>query len=131
MIKKITILILILVIGLNFSFAKNVSLETARKAGIHFFAEHKTVDYSLIRVSESHTEMLNGEPVYYAFNFTDQGFIIVSAEDAVTPVLAYSYEGRYSGENPPPQFISWMEGYAKQIGYSRTNGTVAGIGVAV
>ena len=53
--------------------------------------------------------------MYYIFNFTNKGYVIVSADDGVPPVLAYSFEGNYSPDNQPPQFINWMEGYAKQI----------------
>jgi hypothetical protein len=130
MIKKLTFLILFMTLVLSFSFAGNVSPETARKAGIRFYSErvslYKTADLPGIAVSESFTEKRNGEPVYYVFNFTDKGFIIVSADDAVTPVLAYSYDGTYSLQDPPPQFVSWMEGYAKQIEYARINGMAAG-----
>ncbi|MFC2121539.1 C10 family peptidase, partial [Bacteroidota bacterium] len=58
---------------------------------------------------------------YYIFNAGEtRGFVIVSAEDQVEPILGYSLEGSYSGENPPPAFVKWMEEYKKQIEYIRT-----------
>ena len=59
MIKKLTFLILFMTLVLSFSFAGNVSPETARKAGIRFYSErvslYKTADLPGIAVSESFT----------------------------------------------------------------------------
>ena len=38
----------------------------------------------------------------YVFNTTD-GFIIVSADDCETPIIAYSHEGRFDPNNVPVQ----------------------------
>jgi len=73
------------------------------------------MNYQDLSVKESFTEKFNGNAVYYVFNFSSNGYVIVSADDAVPPVLAYSFDGSFSRDNQPPQFINWMEGYAKQI----------------
>ena len=36
----------------------------------------------------------------YAFNFSDLGFIIISADDAMTPVIGYSFESQYDPRKP-------------------------------
>ena len=104
--------------------AKNVTPGNAGKAGVNFYYEHinriHPADYRQIRIRETFTETFNSQPVYYAINLSEGGFVIVSADDAVTPVLGYSFEGAYSRDNQPPQFIAWMEGYARQIEYSRS-----------
>ena len=97
-------------------------MDQARLVGSNFYFErytqHHHMNYQDLKISESFTKTFNGNAVYYIFNFTNKGFIIVSADDAVPPVLAYSFEGNYSSDNQPPQFINWMEGYAKQIDQS-------------
>lgn len=40
----------------------------------------------------------NDEPLYYVFGIRNGGFIIVSATDAATPVLAYSLENEFKAE---------------------------------
>lgn len=40
----------------------------------------------------------NDEPLYYVFGIREGGFIIVSATDAATPVLAYSLESEFVAE---------------------------------
>ena len=48
---------------------------------------------------------------YYVFNISESaggGFVIVSGDDAVTPVLGYSDNGNYDENNLPPNFAYWM-----------------------
>jgi hypothetical protein len=52
---------------------------------------------------------------YYIFNIKDGGFVIISANDARSPILGYSFERNYSNENPSPEFMYWMSGYKIQI----------------
>jgi len=55
-------------------------------------------------------------PLYYVFNVDhDKGFIIVSADDRIYPVLGYSFHGRFSPDNQPPAFRAWMNHYKDQI----------------
>ncbi len=106
----------------SFAFGGKITIDHARQVGSNFYFErylqHHMMNYENLKVTESFTQTFNGNAVYYIFNFTNKGFIIVSANDAVPPVLAYSFEGNYSTDNQPPQFINWMEGYAKQIDQS-------------
>jgi hypothetical protein len=61
------------------------------------------------------TENFSGMPAYYVFNFSEGGFIIISASDRSYPVLGYSFEGSYRNDEKPANFAAWMQGYAQQI----------------
>ena len=106
--------------------AKEVSPVIAGKAGISFFYERvnqfQQVDYHAIRITGSFTFSESGSPVYYLFNLFPDGFVAVSADDRVKPVLAYSFEGKYSEKDQAPQFRAWMAQYARQIRYAVENG---------
>ncbi len=52
--------------------------------------------------------------VAWAFNL-NSGFIIISANDAVFPVIAYSFETGFTGTDFPEAFDFWMEKYKMQI----------------
>lgn len=105
--------------------AGNVDLALAQRTGINFYYEklglRHAIDYQSIKIRDSFTIRYADMPVYYVFNLDEKGFIIIAADDAVTPVLAYSDEGSYQPGNLPPQFISWTEGYARQIAYAAHN----------
>jgi hypothetical protein len=117
--KKIFFLIINVLLTISLAFGAKMTVIQARQAGSNFYFErytqHHHLNYQDLKVSESFTKAFNGDTVYYIFNFTNNGFIIVSADDAVPPVLGYSFEGKYSLDNQPLQFINWMEGYSKQI----------------
>jgi len=106
--------------------ATKVEPDQARKAGMTFYTGQKArinhFQTESPSLRGSFTEQLEGEVAYYVFVFDDGGWIAVSAEDAVTPVLAYAFSGGYSREDQPPQFITWMEGYSRQILEARQKG---------
>lgn len=68
-----------------------------------------------------------GEPALYVFDRNDsRGYMIVSADDAVTPLLGYSDDNGFDADNLPPALQSWMDQYAEQIAYIRENLPTAG-----
>ena len=113
--KKITLLLiaLILVTGLNVS-AKLVDISHARLAGKNFYFERlashlaKPLVYSDLAISSEYVEKSGDIPVYYVFNFSGNGFILVSADDCCLPVIGYSFDSHYNLENQPENFIYWM-----------------------
>ena len=57
-----------------------------------------------------------GYSEFYIFNNEeDKGFVIIAADDCVTPILGYSYDNNFAAENLPPNLKSWLDGYAEQI----------------
>jgi hypothetical protein len=122
--KKTLTLLLTVLFSMSL-FAKSVDLESAKKVGINFFYERSLrispVDYKDLKASAVFTVSGINSPVYYIIDLDGKGWVVVAAEDAVTPVLAYSFAGSYSGENKPPQFVAWMDGYVRQIEYSLDN----------
>jgi len=54
-------------------------------------------------------------------NFS-KGFIVISADDAVIPVLAYSLDQQLYMEAAAPAALMWLDSYATQIKYARTHG---------
>jgi len=60
---------------------------------------------------------------YYVFNVDETaggGFVIVSGDDAVKPVLGYSDNGNYDENNLPPNFAAWMNELQRQIAYAQS-----------
>jgi len=61
-------------------------------------------------------------PAVYVFAKENKGFLLVSADDAVTPLLGYADNGNFDAENMAPGFKYWIGEYARQIAYMRENG---------
>ena len=51
----------------------------------------------------------------YAFNCEGGGYVIVSGDDATTPILGYSPDGVLNVDEMPANLRTWLEGYADQI----------------
>lgn len=57
-----------------------------------------------------------GYSEFYIFNNEDgKGFVIIAADDCVTPILGYSYDNNFAADNLPPNLKGWLDGYAEQI----------------
>ena len=57
-----------------------------------------------------------GYSEFFIFNNENgKGFVIIAADDCVTPILAYSYDNNFVTDNLPPNLKDWLDGYAEQI----------------
>ena len=120
---KKTVLVFFASLLANCLLAKQVSEQDAKKVALNFFNErvsqYKSAPNASFHISGIHTVTEGDNPIYFIFSLENEGYVIVSAEDAVIPVLAYSFDGIYSEENQAPQFTAWMGQYARQISYAR------------
>ena len=100
----------------SFAFSTNISVEEAQLVSRNFLAERyvsQNINIQLEDLTLQYTELdENGQPIFYRFAVRDFGFILISATDQATPVLAYSMEGEYRSNPASEMFI---ENYKKQI----------------
>lgn len=63
-----------------------------------------------------------GEPSLYVFDSQETpGFMVVSADDAVVPLLGYSDFNSFDPDNISPAMENWLNQYSRQIEYVRAN----------
>jgi hypothetical protein len=124
MIRKL-LLFQVLVLFVFPVYSKEVSKDIARRVALNFFAERVSQAYPadpyVPGISAWSAVPSEAAPLYYIFNFTPRGFILISADDAAVPVLGYSFEGTYSTENPPEACRAWVKQYEDGIRYAREN----------
>ena len=118
---KKTILLIFLFSLVSFTFATNiVPSDDAQRVAKNFISE-RSGNYSLTAndfiLQYTETDA-NGDAVYYRFKIGDKGFIIISATNLVTPVLAYSLESDFSG-NTSAKYL--LEKYKNQIEYVKAH----------
>lgn len=66
-----------------------------------------------------------GQPALYVFRHNDnRGYLVVSADDAVSPLLGYSDNGEIP-ERIPPAMQWWLEEYAAQIEYASNHKAIS------
>ncbi len=118
---KITILFLGFMLIFGLTYAKKVEEKTALLVGGNFITKtisKEAVELNLVYkyVSKSMVSDKNQELVlFYVFNTSENGFVIVAGDDNVIPILAYSLEKSFDASNVPQNVAKWLEGYKNQI----------------
>jgi hypothetical protein len=64
---------------------------------------------------------LDVQTIIYVFNVDNSGFIIISGDDTVIPVLGYSDQSIFVSESMPLNFKKWLENYKNEILYVIVN----------
>lgn len=122
--KKSFLLVAIL-LAFNSLFAGPVDVNMAMDFG------HKFVKANFMQKEGNVLDLVytmkteNGEPCFYVFNVSDYGFVMVSATDAVRPILGYSEDGIFETDNVAPGLGFMMEDYQESITYAINEGVVA------
>ena len=121
--KKISLIVILLALVVGQSFADNVSPKLAFKAAQNFYTlqtgivpNSKSEEYNFT-LSHVETNML--DTVFYAFSTENKGFVLISADDLVKPVLAYSTTGSFMGDNMPPAAKYLLGEYSDQIALAK------------
>lgn len=108
---------------------------TALLAGISMTARHLTPDQALERLSNNksmHAPALKAasrslvysaqadelERLYVFESKADKSFVVLSADDTVEPLLAYSDGNDIDFDNLPDNLRYWLDEYARQIAYA-------------
>jgi len=66
------------------------------------------------------------DPAFYIYNIGEnQGFVIVSGEDATKTILGYADEGSFKTENMPENLTYWLNFYQQEIGAVRAASATA------
>jgi hypothetical protein len=101
--------------------AERVEQSVAQTVAINFMAERTNLfssapGFSTV-VSDVIARQYDNITVYYAVNFAGGGFVIVAADDILTPVIGYAYSGAYASENRPCCFEHFIDTRAEEAAY--------------
>lgn len=89
----------------------------ARATGVS--APSRSGDVSLVYTADDST---TGQAGVYVFNRgTDNGFLIVSADDAAEALLGYADGGSFDPADMPPALRAWIEEYTRQVAWASTS----------
>jgi hypothetical protein len=128
---KIKLLSIFLVFFFSFhAMAKNIGLQQAEKVAKNFYYEksnqiNKSTSMQDVGVLSYEVRTAGDQNIYYVFHMKNRGFVMVSAEDYMQPVLAFSLDDDFVSENQPSQLKSWCNMYQEQITKAREEKLVA------
>jgi hypothetical protein len=114
--KKIFILFTTIACLGTSAFGKTVDVATAKIVAANQYK--KAGGSADLELAYTATSKVNGADVaaYYVFSATaGNGFVIVSADDVVKPILAYSVESSFPTDNLSPEVAYWLAGYQQHI----------------
>ncbi len=121
MIRKIVVSIIALLVSSMTLMAERVSREDASLVANHFMNVAATSANGVKRAAPGKRMVLKKsaaveENQYYVYeNENGEGWVIISANDAVRPILAYSETGHFPVENMPSNLRKWMGKYDQFI----------------
>ena len=128
--KKISVCIFALLLSVSL-FAERITLEDAATVANNFMnvavtsvngVKKAAPAKRMVRKAINTTE----EPQYYLYeNENGEGWVIIAANDAVTPILAYSETGHFRTDNMPSNIRHWMGKYDQFIKRIETDGVEA------
>ena len=95
--------------------ANPVEPEQASTVALHFMMRQMPAVTRSTECTLAYTKSNDrSDALFYVYN-VGGGFVIVAADDAVTPVLGYSTTGSFNPQNIPVNCAAWLQGYADQI----------------
>ncbi len=115
--RPFTILLLLSLVSL--SFANDVTKKESIAVAKSFFYEHinqfSPTSFETITVDHHYLVQKNNITVYHVVNFAPTGYVIVTANKSLTPVLAYSFSSQCLKQERNVAFLWWMDHYTHQI----------------
>ena len=101
--------------------AETVTPEEARDIAVDFL-RHQQVGVGRrvpiqkrIQLKAVRNKPLSDEAAFYVYELEQHGYVLVSADDRVRPVLGYSQNGTFDEQKMPSNMRAWMDNMARQI----------------
>ncbi len=112
--KQIVILIGIIFIFLCKGYSNPVDTTEAKNVALNFFmqkSDTRLKSFHELEIAKTIVHTYNGHNSYYVYKFKPTGFVIVAADDARDPIIAWSTNSVFNEYDLPPAYIDWMEQY--------------------
>ena len=116
---KRTIVWLLALVMVTLVQAEEITSQQALQQAQRFLQERATAKNRAQKATPQLT-MAKQVSGLYVFNMADnQGFVIVSNDDGVLPILGFSDSGHLDPDNMPTNMRAWLQGYADQIAWAK------------
>jgi len=112
-----------LLLFVSSAFAKKVELKEAQQIATKFYNQKYVLtnpgSVAGFNITETFVNNENNEAVTYIFNFDNNGYIIIPADDRIYPVVGFSFESKYNQETIPDNALYVINQFGKQVTYVR------------
>ena len=93
--------IILIFLSLNIIFSAIVNEERALNIAENFYYSKNDPRTNSFNISMIDNYTIEDEVIFYIFNLEPNGFMLISANDLIRPVLAYGYTENYRNETLP------------------------------
>ncbi len=94
------------------ALAEQFALKTMAKSGV----SRSAVSEMKLVYSAAVPDVVADENAYYVFDRgTDGGYVVVSGDDRLRPVLGYASKGKFDADSMPPNMKWWLGEYVREI----------------
>ena len=114
--KKISMITLLMAL-MGVAVANPVSRDVARRVAQNWMQAQGMKNVAALQDITQQTPFAE----FYVFAAPEGGFVLVSGDDCVQPVLAYSTVNRFEAEGMPQHVRGFLEGYDKEIRWWKTH----------
>lgn len=126
---KSLLLVLTLIFSFTLLFAEKVEVSEAEKVATRFYNEKYAVNHPGTDVSfyvvETHIIENEGVDVVYVFNFNNNGYAVVPADDRLYPVVGFSFMSTFDPETAPDNWKYVLNNFGAQVIHVRENNVEA------
>ena len=110
--KKLTLTLVSLILAIGSQWASPVEQATAHRLAVNFWNTYRPLQTAPVDALKClHFDELQH---MYVFVNNGEGFVIVSSDDCVRPVLGYSFDDPFP-EQLHPELRYWLSTYEQQI----------------
>jgi len=121
--RSLILSLALLLAAIPMLFGKIVQKEQALLVATNFLNEriaNKQVDWpASLDLTYITSGEFSGQPAYHVFSNNSKGFIIISAEDMLSPVLGYSYTGSFPATGESTNFDYYLKNFVDQVEFIR------------
>ena len=129
--KRIFTIVLFFCISLSYAMAKKILPDQALTIAVQFFGEQPTKSggYTLVwdGLEPVTKATVNQNASLYAINRAEGGFIVISGDDIIQPVLAYSEKGEFGATAIPANVKAWFDYIIGGIEYLKRNNVTGSV----
>lgn len=120
--RKLLLFTVVLLISVSV-FADFVSRKDAEKVAKNHFYQSinniKQMSWENMQLNCIYNPVENQDINYYVFNINgDQGWVMVSSDNSIQPILAYSFEGGFNSNNMSPAQMEMLKYYEDCIKFA-------------
>ena len=103
-------------------FADGISVEEARQIAKNYYFEKSGIVQNKIIFEEEQTVFSKNTAIYYIFNLEEgKGFVLIAANDVISPIIGYSLENTFKIKEQPDNVTYFFQEYTDKTQYKIEN----------